>query len=254
MSCHGGGKPDADLSLAGDRTRFFCVSYDNLVERGWVDYTNVFALDHDETTPLSVGATVSRILPYLEKEHTETEMSDAQRRRVFAWIDANVPYYGTYDYTQVRGIGARDSWETEAGKNKDGWLVGHVAEVFRKRCLECHARTVHNQALYGTRSFTVSSRYWTARGLTAHGFPGPLPDECAGRARVADQSTKPADSLILQAPLAEAAGGSGAAGLTMASRCSHRGTTPITSGCCWRSRRGGRGSMRARGWTWMRPM
>ena len=209
VSCHGGGKPAADLSLAGDRTRFFCVSYDNLVERGWVDYTNVFALDHDETTPLSVGATVSRILPYLDKEHSESEMSAAERRRVFAWIDANVPYYGTYDYARVRGIGARDSWETGAGKNEDGWLVGHVAEVFRKRCLDCHARTVHNQALYGHAPFTVSSGYWTTRGLTAHGFPGRYPMSALVGPELRVNLTKPADSLILQAPLAEAAGGIG---------------------------------------------
>jgi|GEM_PF-531511 len=209
VKCHSGATPDASLSLTGDRTRFFCMSYDNLLDRGFVDFLSVFALDHDETTPKSVGAVISKILPYLDKKHCGSELSWDERYRVYSWIDANVPYYGTYTYTRVRGIGARDSWETNKGTNRSGWMIGQVCRTFDKRCMGCHQGTVHNQALYGTSSATVSSKHWTVRGVTAHVFPGRYPISAKYGPEFRINLTKPADSLMIQAPLAKSAGGLG---------------------------------------------
>ncbi len=52
------------------------------------------------------------------------------RYRVWCWIDANVPYYRTYDYTKgkdekgreiVRGAGARDSWQVDGIWSQANW-------------------------------------------------------------------------------------------------------------------------------------
>lgn len=223
VECHGGATPDGGLSLVGDRTRFFCVSYDNLIDRALADHTNVFALDHDDTVPKTVGAVVSPILKYIESaEHSGHEIPREDRYRIYAWIDANVPYYSTYTYTKVRGIGARDSWETAKGTNDTGWMIGHVADVFSRRCMECHERTVHNQALYGSASFTVSSKHWTTRSLTSHGAPGRYPMSLKYGPEFRLNLTNPEHSLMLAAPLGKVAGGLG--------YCKQADGTPVFAG------------------------
>jgi len=209
LKCHSGPTPKGGMSLTSDRTRFFCLSYDNLVDRGHVDFTNVFALDHDENTPLALGALVSKLRQKIETDHCGQAIPRGDRYRIYAWIDANVPYYSTYTYAKVRGIGARDSWGTGKGRNFRGWMVGHVARVFEKRCLGCHRRTVHNQALYGTASAVVSSKLWTVRGVTAHVFPGRYPISAKYGPELRVNLTQPSHSLMLQAPLAKTAGGLG---------------------------------------------
>jgi hypothetical protein len=37
-------------------------------------------------------------------------VDDAGRRAIYAWIDTNVPYYGTYDNTRPGTAGSRDIW------------------------------------------------------------------------------------------------------------------------------------------------
>ncbi len=226
VSCHGGAQPKGHLDLTGDRTRFFCMSYDNLVERGWVDFHQPFAGDHDENAPKNVGALASRLCGRIDTaKHCGRELSWEERRRVYAWIDANVPYYGTYDYRRVRdeggqlvarGIGARDSWQADPGnRNPDGWLKAGVRAPFLARCLACHKREVYNGGFWGfgggtmDRTMTVSSKLWTDRGLNAHMF-----SERYGMSQLLGPElrlnlTRPANSALLQAPLAASAGGWG---------------------------------------------
>ncbi len=207
VKCHGGPTPKGGVSLTGDKTRFFSMGYDNLVERGLVHFTNVFALDHDDTTPKTVGSIVSKIRPYIEDpKHCGKVIPLADRQRIYTWIDANVPYYGTYTYTKVRGIGARDSWGCG---DRNGWLKKQVWPTFEKRCYDCHKRTVHNQALYGTAAARISSKIWTDRGVTAHGFPGRYPMSGLVGPELRINLTHPSHSLLLTAPLAKAAGGLG---------------------------------------------
>ena len=213
--CHGGPNPDGYLDLSGDRTRFFCVSYDNLVERDLVNFDAVFAGGHDENAPMTLGAIVSRIGDYLRPDHYDVEMPAEDRMRVYAWIDANVPYYGTYHYTKARGIGARDSWETNTGTNQDGWLIGGVGTTFERRCFACHRREINNQGMWGwlggpmTQMVTVSSDIWTDRGVTAHVFPQRYPMSAKVGPELRINLTHPANSSLLQAPLAKEAGGWG---------------------------------------------
>ena len=216
IRCHGGANPRAGMDLSGDRTRFFCVSYDNLVERDTVDFNAPFAGGHDETTPRSVGSIVSRLCDHIEgKKKCGKAIPLADRRKVYTWIDANVPYYSTYTYARVRGIGARDSWETGKGANRKGWLVGDVASVFDKRCMSCHKRRINNQGYWGwlggpmTQMVTVSSKLWTDRGATAHVFPQRYPMSARIGPELRINLTNPARSSMLQAPLAKSAGGWG---------------------------------------------
>ncbi|MHC5053934.1 MAG: HzsA-related protein [Planctomycetota bacterium] len=209
VRCHKGHLPKGAVDMTADRTRFFCQSYDQLVDRDVVDHLSVFSLDHDETTPKTVGAVVSRIDKFLDNKHCESDVTWDERYRVYAWIDVNVPYYGTYDYAKVngrvRGIGARDGWE--AGREQ--WARGPLADVFRKRCYDCHERRVFNPSWYTPGDIVVTSERWGEKAIASHGFPKryPLSGLLGPEYRV--NLTNPDHSLILRAPLAKDAGGFG---------------------------------------------
>jgi hypothetical protein len=155
VRCHSGPRPAAHLDLSGDRTRFFCVSYDNLVERALVEWHQPFANDYDDNFPKTVGAIVSKIqTKVLDSRHCGKAIPPDMRYRVWCWIAANIPYYGTYDYTKVkdeqgreivRGAGARDSWQADGIWSKANWskhypgtpnlIYDGIKPVFDRRCL-----------------------------------------------------------------------------------------------------------------------
>jgi hypothetical protein len=58
-------------------------------------------------------------------------MDDTSRRRVFAWIDLNVPYYGSSETAYPEMTGCRRIYPAELDKT--------LAEVAARRCAECHA-------------------------------------------------------------------------------------------------------------------
>jgi len=204
--CHTGSQPKGGVDLSNDKTRFFSVAYDNLVDRGMVHFTNVFALDHDGNSPKSLGSYVSKINTHIDTaKHCGKTIPLADRQRIYTWIDANVPYYGTYTYTRVRGIGARDSWEAKSTT----WLKKDLWPVFEKRCMGCHKRTIHNPAWFTPQNGTVSSTLWTDRAITAHGFPNRYPMSGLIGPELRINLTRPTNSLLLTAPLSEKAGGLG---------------------------------------------
>ena len=208
VECHAGPTPEGGVDLSGDKTRFFNMSFDNLVERGLVDYHNVFALDHDETTPASLGSLVSEICRYIDTpEHSKHEIPLADRQRVYTWIDANVPYYATYVYSRGETVGSRDAWGIE-GNMKGAQWPRDILDTFNRRCMDCHRREVYNPALYGGGA-TVSSKLWTDRGITAHGFPWRYRLSALIGPELRINLTHPGHSLLLSAPLAEDAGGLG---------------------------------------------
>jgi hypothetical protein len=208
VECHRGPTPDGAVDLTGDKTRFFSMSYDNLVERGLVNYHNVFGLDHDENTPKSLGSLVSGICRYLDTdEHGGHQIPLDDRQRIYTWIDANVPYYGTYVYTRGETVGSRDAWGMERDRKGAKWTTDVLA-TFQRRCMSCHERRVYNPSLYGGWA-TVSSKIWTYRGITAHAFPWRYEMSALIGPELRINLTNPGHSLMLNAPLSEAAGGLG---------------------------------------------
>jgi len=72
------------------------------------------------------------LLVLLESNHGDqkVKVDDASRRCIYAWIDANAPYYGTWEMTRPHTIGGRDAYaRTAPGKGgvfspqKDGHLL-----------------------------------------------------------------------------------------------------------------------------------
>ena len=209
VECHGGSRPDGGLDLSGDKTRYFNMGYDNLVQLDLVDYTNMHTSSHDEGGPLGSGSLVSPLREYIETgKHYGVKLPQEARRRIYTWIDTNIPYYGTYVYLPCREntLGDRDAWDA---KNPTGWLNEQLAPVFRRRCLECHKRTVNVQDWNYAHTATVTSKRWPDRALSGHmqrGLRGAT-YLLGPEARI--NLTHPERSLLLTAPLAKEAGGFG---------------------------------------------
>ena len=235
VSCHGGRAPKGGVDLTGDRTRFFCQSYDQLVERAFVDWFQPFANDYDENSPKTVGAIVSRIRPFLlDATHCGKTIPPEMRRRVWTWIDANVPYYGTYDYATLpdargnpitRGPGARCSWQVDGRWNAKSWRASSggrphwfydgLQPAFDKRCMGCHRRETYNGGTWGfgggpmDRPMPVTSRLWQDRGLCAHMASDRYGTSILYGPELRINLTRPENSAMLLAPLAKEAGGWG---------------------------------------------
>jgi len=199
IECHSGPTPDGMVDMTGDRTRYFCMSYDNLIEREIVDYHNVFALGHDENTPKSLGSYVSRISEFVDTEkHSGKRLSADEKRLIYTWIDANVPYYSTYQFNRPETRGSRDGWA----------FSEKMFTAFDRNCMGCHERKVYASALYGGW-LRVSSDVWRSRGYSAHGITWRWKETPHIGPELRVNLTNPSHSPLLQAPLAEAAGGWG---------------------------------------------
>ena len=132
VDCHGGINPDGGIDLSGDKTRHFNMAYDNLVQRQFVQFFYLTPPQEETGSflPLTTGSRVSRMAELIHERHGEVEVDPTSRQRIYAWIEANIPYYGTYEHTRPGTSGSRDAWA--------GAWSGQLAEKFNARCTGCH--------------------------------------------------------------------------------------------------------------------
>jgi hypothetical protein len=107
-SCHQGPRPDGNIDLSGDKTRFFNMSYENLCRDNWVEYYYINRGPTGNFPALSTGSWVSRLTQLIEAKHAGVDVDPEGRRRIYAWIDSNVCYYPTWDMTRPHTQGGRD--------------------------------------------------------------------------------------------------------------------------------------------------
>jgi hypothetical protein len=138
------------VDLCGDATDFFNVSYEVLA-RGrkrageaewdspyvsWIPTYNGMEQNILEIAPKAWGSPRSRLADLLLSGHPDTggaprvKMEAGEIRRVLAWIDLNVPYYGTSETTHPETAGCRRIYPAELDKV--------LTDVARRRCAECH--------------------------------------------------------------------------------------------------------------------
>jgi len=138
VKCHGGADPKKGLDLTGGKTRYFNLAYNNLVDRGLVHYIWLLHGPTKTLAPRSTGAQVSKLLKHIDTDHCGHLLPLEGRQRVYAWIDANIPYYGTYEHTRPGKSGSRDLWA-------DPWYTRQFAPVYQRRCGGCHTKSLaHN--------------------------------------------------------------------------------------------------------------
>ena len=110
VECHCGAVPDGGLDLTNDKTRYFNMAYENLLAKKLVHFIYINVGLTGNFLPKTTGSHVSRLVEYLENGHGDVVVDDNSRRRLYTWIDANCPYYGTYDNTRPDTPGSRDAW------------------------------------------------------------------------------------------------------------------------------------------------
>ena len=139
VKCHSGANPPKGMDLSNDKTRFFNMAYDNLIAHGQISYLWLNSAHHNVFQPGTTGIQVSGVLKYLDSEHSGRKVPVEDRRRVYDWVDANVPYYGTYEHTRPGKPGCRDAWDED-------WYRKNLQPVYERRCGSCHAQCLTNGA------------------------------------------------------------------------------------------------------------
>jgi cytochrome c553 len=167
--CHSGPDPNAGIDLSGDKTRFFNMAYDHLTERRLVNFHWLLneALVR-AFLPLESGSRVSKLTEMIEAGHSNVKMDDESRRRIYTWIEGNVPYYGTYDHTRPGTPGSRDA------VTGTKWFET-FQQVYRKRCASCHGNDFYTKNKGARHTWINLTHPEWSRALTA-----PLAKKAAG--------------------------------------------------------------------------
>ena len=166
VRCHSGANPAGGLLLTGDKTRLFNMAYDNLLGRSrsyrqhdmatgemlpeekarpkpLVHFFWLLRTPTGVNQPLWTGSHASRLLDYVDTEHCEQKIPLAERQRIYLWIDANVPYYGTYAHSRPKSPGRRDlCTDVETGA-ESAWFARDFLGVYRRTCESCHDKFPH---------------------------------------------------------------------------------------------------------------
>ncbi|MHC4741246.1 MAG: HzsA-related protein, partial [Planctomycetota bacterium] len=145
VKCHSGLNPPKNVDLSSDETDFFNVSYEILARQGqpgrnlytkWIPTFNGQEANILIVEPKSWGSPASKLARIVlsghpnEKGEPRITLSDKERRRIFAWIDLNVPYYGTSLSNYYERTGCRQMIPADFEKT--------LQDVARKRCASCH--------------------------------------------------------------------------------------------------------------------
>jgi hypothetical protein len=123
LRCHDGVKEPRNIDFCGVQTTYFSKSYDLLVPWRWARNADKYHKTYGrkpyvnwipttswsgsegfvrEITPNKWGSPASSLTKLILSGHPDKngkkrfKMDDKSRRRVFAWIDLNVPFYGSY--------------------------------------------------------------------------------------------------------------------------------------------------------------
>ncbi|MGO8751523.1 MAG: hypothetical protein ACLQNE_36735 [Thermoguttaceae bacterium] len=144
--CHNPIDAPQRVDLTGGKTDFFNVSYECLARenqggRGspyvnWIPTYNGQEWNILEIQPRTWGSPRSRLAEVVMNGHPDKTgkprfaMDDRSRRRVFTWIDLDVPYYGSSETAYPERIGCRQIVPDNLEKV--------LAEVSARRCAGCH--------------------------------------------------------------------------------------------------------------------
>jgi hypothetical protein len=172
IECHNEREQPGGVDLTGDRTDFFNVSYDVLARTGtqaegnWIKHGSPSGPEFDkvrgmspytewiwtingaghnvlEIAPRRWGSPASKLAEIIRSGHPDkdgkpqVDVPDDDRRRVYLWLDLNVPYYGTSSSNHKARLGSRRMMPEE--------LEPTLAEVASRRCSSCHGSGIPRQ-------------------------------------------------------------------------------------------------------------
>ena len=165
VECHDHREQSGNVDLTGDMTDYFNVSYDILCRTGtqaewnWIQHGSPSGPEHDdvrgmspytewiwtingaghnvlEIAPRRWGSPASKLAEIIRTGHPDkdgkalVDVPDQDRRRVYLWLDLNVPYYGTSSSNHKARLGSRRMLPAD--------LDSVLGEVASRRCAGCH--------------------------------------------------------------------------------------------------------------------
>ena len=148
VECHGGGGGIAGgLDLSGAPSAIFSIGYDNLTSRRQTQYqvdliSGICCMNGTAFwsckifAPYSHGSGNAPLTDILlsDPHRSVVDLTDRERELIFAWIDSNGLYYGTWNYTKAGPI--VNAWNEARGD-----LLGVMKEA---GCAECHGDAAGN--------------------------------------------------------------------------------------------------------------
>jgi len=169
IKCHNEREQPGNVDLTGDMTDFFNVSYDILArtgtqsENGWIHHGSpvgprgdaargmspyaewiwtINGAGHNvlEIAPRRWGSPASKLADIIRSGHPDKDgkprvnVPDEDRRRVYLWLDLNIPYYGTSSSNHKARLGSR--------RMMPAALDATLKEVASRRCNGCHKRGI----------------------------------------------------------------------------------------------------------------
>ncbi len=149
VECHNAREKSGDVDLSSDRTDFFNVAYETLARQGrpgenpytkWIPTFNGMEDNILQVTPKYWGSPASKLADIVltghpdKKQQQRVELDDDSKRRIFAWIDLDVPYYGASTSRHENLMGCRQLYPETFGKVME--------EVAARRCVSCHEKGV----------------------------------------------------------------------------------------------------------------
>jgi hypothetical protein len=172
IECHNERQRPGGVDLTGDMTDFFNVSYDILVRTGTQGQTNwmlngspsgalydhvrgkspyvewIWTINGAEENILEIaprrwGSPASKLAEIIRSGHPDqdgrprVDVPDEDRRRVYLWMDLNVPYYGTSSSNHKAEMGSRRMLPLD--------LDSTLHQVALRRCVSCHETGVPRQ-------------------------------------------------------------------------------------------------------------
>jgi hypothetical protein len=102
VSCHSGESAKGRLDLTDVPTENYNLSYDKIIGRGLVSYADCRygRSNFVAVPPLSRGSHLSKLVAQIRKDPCKADITREEFVKIVTWIDANVPYYGTYQGTK----------------------------------------------------------------------------------------------------------------------------------------------------------
>lgn len=199
--CHGyektarGGPRAGRLILTGDHGPKYSHSYYMLtIARLFSDGRNQPTSNY---APRTLGSSASRLLQKLDGSHHDVQTTPHQKKLLRLWIETGAAYPGTY---AALGCGMIGNYAENKQINKDAdWRTTQAgAAVIRNRCVGCHDQP----------SRLLPQSLADERGVS---FWQPSLDDprLLTSRHIVFNLSRPEKSLLLLAPLAEAAGGWG---------------------------------------------
>jgi hypothetical protein len=196
LECHHNKRKDGGVMLTGDHGPLYSHSYFSLtVTHQLADGRNRAASNHP---PRALGSGAAPLLNKFESSHYGVKASEAELLKLRLWLDSGAAYPGTYAALGSGMIGGYESNEQVIENDSDWPETRAAATVIDRRCSTCHQQPDHR--IPRTLSDEIGFSFW---------MPDLKKQGIRRNRHIVFNLTNPDQSLMLLAPLAENAGGSG---------------------------------------------